>query len=84
MMNRKMVDAVLSMGEYNRFSKGIYGWVGFKTKWLEYENIERPAGKTKWAFWLCPFGDYGFFNGDFDIIVPNGRFYGLCEIISVN
>lgn len=50
-MNRKMVDAVLSMGEYNRFTKGIYGWVGFTTKWFEYENIERVAGETKWSFW---------------------------------
>lgn len=50
-MTRKMVDAVLSMGEYNRFTKGIYGWVGFKTKWFAYENIERVAGETKWSFW---------------------------------
>lgn len=50
-MSRKMVDAVLSMGEYNRFTKGIYGWVGFKTKWFEYENVERVAGETKWSFW---------------------------------
>ena len=50
-MSRKMVDAVLSMGEYNRFTKGIYGWVGFKTKWFAYENIERVAGTTKWSFW---------------------------------
>ena len=51
MMNRKVVSAILSMGEYNRFSKGIFGWVGFKKKWLEYENIERSAGETKWSFW---------------------------------
>lgn len=51
LMRRKMVDAILSMGEYNRFSKGIFGWVGFKTKWLEYVNIERVAGETKWSFW---------------------------------
>ena len=51
MMTRPMVDAILSMGEYNRFSKGIYGWVGFKTKWIPYENIERVAGETKWSFW---------------------------------
>jgi glycosyltransferase involved in cell wall biosynthesis len=50
LMNRKMVDAILSMNEYNRFSKGIFGFVGFKTKWLEYENIERCAGVTKWNF----------------------------------
>lgn len=51
LMRRKMVDAVISMGEYNRFSKGIFGWVGFKTKWLEYVNVERVAGETKWSFW---------------------------------
>jgi len=51
LMTRQMVDAILSMKEYNRFTKGIYGWVGFKTKWLEYENIERVKGETKWNFW---------------------------------
>lgn len=51
LMNRKMVNAIIEMGEYNRFSKGIFGWVGFKTKWLAYENIERVAGETKWNFW---------------------------------
>ena len=51
LMNRKVVNAILSMGEYNRFSKGIFGWVGFKKKWLEYENVERAAGETKWSFW---------------------------------
>lgn len=51
MMTRKVVEAILSMGEYNRFSKGIFGWVGFKRKWLEFENVERVAGETKWSFW---------------------------------
>ena len=51
MMTRQMVDAVLNMPEYNRFSKGIFGWVGFQTKWLEYENVERARGETKWNFW---------------------------------
>lgn len=51
LMSRKMVDAILSMGEYNRFSKGIFGWVGFRTKWLPFENVERVAGETKWSFW---------------------------------
>lgn len=50
-MTRQMVNAIISMKEYNRFSKGIFGWVGFKTKWIEFENIERAAGKTKWSFW---------------------------------
>ena len=51
LMSRKMTNAVLSMAEYNRFSKGIFSWVGFKTKWFDYENIERVAGTTKWNFW---------------------------------
>lgn len=50
LMTRQMVEAVLRMKEYNRFSKGIFGWVGFKTKWLDYENVERVAGETKWSF----------------------------------
>lgn len=50
LMTRKMVDAILSVSEYNRFSKGIFSWVGFKTKWLEYQNIQRVAGETKWSF----------------------------------
>jgi len=51
LMKRYVVDAILEMNEYNRFSKGIFCWVGFKTKYLEYENIERAGGKTKWNFW---------------------------------
>ena len=51
MMKRNMCNAVLDMPENNRFSKGIFSWVGFKKKWLEYENIERKAGETKWNFW---------------------------------
>lgn len=51
LMRRQVVDAVLAMGEYNRFSKGIYGWVGYKTKWLSYDNVERAAGSTNWSFW---------------------------------
>lgn len=51
MMTRQMADAILGLAEYNRFSKGLFGWVGFRTKWLEYENIQRVAGKTKWSFW---------------------------------
>lgn len=51
LMTRQMADAILSMKEYNRFTKGIYGWVGFRTKWLEYQNVERVAGETKWSFW---------------------------------
>ena len=51
LMTRQMTDAILSMQEYNRFTKGIFGWVGFKTKWIEYENVERARGETKWSFW---------------------------------
>lgn len=51
LMTRKVIDAVLSVKEYNRFSKGIFGWVGFKTKWIEFENVERRKGETKWSFW---------------------------------
>lgn len=51
MMTRRMVEAVLSLKEYNRFSKGIFSWVGFRTKWLPFENQERVAGETKWSFW---------------------------------
>ena len=51
LMTRQMVDAILSMQEYNRFTKGIFGWVGFKTKWLEFENVQRLRGETKWNFW---------------------------------
>lgn len=51
LMKRKMVDAVLSLSEKNRFSKGLFSWVGFKTKWLSYENVGRSAGNTKWSFW---------------------------------
>lgn len=51
LMTRQVVDAIISMDEYNRYSKGIFSFVGFKTKWLEYENVERVAGETKWSFW---------------------------------
>ena len=51
LMTRQLTDAILSLKEYNRFSKGIFGWVGYKTKWLEYENVQRAAGETKWNFW---------------------------------
>ena len=51
MLSYRAINAVLTMAEYNRFSKGIFGWIGFKTKWLEYENVKRVAGETKWSFW---------------------------------
>ena len=51
LMNRKFVNALLELSEYNRFSKGLFGWVGFRTKWFDYENVERVTGETKWSFW---------------------------------
>ena len=51
LMNRRFADSLLELKEYNRFSKGLFGWVGFKTKWLEFENVERAAGEPKWSFW---------------------------------
>ena len=51
LMKRDMVDAIVEMNEYNRFSKGIFGWIGFRTYWLPYQNVERVAGETKWSFW---------------------------------
>ncbi|MEG0494111.1 MAG: glycosyltransferase family 2 protein [Clostridia bacterium] len=51
LMTRQMVDSILSLHEVSRFSKGIFSWVGYQTKWLEYENVERVAGETKWSFW---------------------------------
>ena len=51
LMTRQFVDAVLSLTEYNRFTKGIFGWVGYRTKWIEFENVARQKGETKWSFW---------------------------------
>ena len=51
LMTRAMVQSVLSLSEYNRFSKGIFAWVGYRTKWIEYENVKRVDGETKWSFW---------------------------------
>ena len=51
LMSRQMVNSILELKEYNRFSKGIFSWVGYETKWLEYKNVERVAGTTKWSFW---------------------------------
>ena len=63
LMKRKMIDAVVAMTEYNRFSKGIFGWIGFKTYWMPFENVERVAGETKWSFWkLTRYAVDGIFN----------------------
>jgi len=52
LMTRQVVDSIISLKEYNRYSKGLFSFVGFETKWLEYENVERVAGETKWSFWI--------------------------------
>ena len=63
LMKRKMVDAIVSMGEHNRFTKGIFSWIGFKTCWLPYENVERVAGETKWSTWkLLKYAINGIIN----------------------
>ena len=63
LMKRRMVEVIVSMGEYNRFSKGIFGWIGFQTYWLPYENKERAAGETKWSFWkLMKYAVEGIIN----------------------
>lgn len=63
LMKREMVDVIVAIGEQNRFSKGIFGWIGFKTKWLPFENVERAAGETKWNFWkLFKYSLDGIFN----------------------
>ncbi len=83
-MSRQMVDAVLSMPEYNRFSKGIFSWVGFKVRYLEYENVERAAGTTAWSFWgLFKYSLEGIFS--FSVApLAIGIFLGLlCCLIAV-
>ena len=63
LMKREMVDAIVAMSEYNRFSKGIFGWIGFRTYWMPFENVERVAGETKWNFWkLTKYAIDGIFN----------------------
>ena len=74
LMKREMVDAIVSMSEYNRFSKGIFGWIGFKTYWLPFENVERVAGTTKWNFWgLFRYAISGIINfSEFPLDVASG------------
>ena len=85
LMTRQMVNAILEMTEYNRFSKGIFAWVGFKTKYLEYENIERSAGQTSWSFWsLFTYsidGIVAFSEVPLDIISILGFFSFLAAIL---
>ena len=87
LMKRKMVDAIVSMGETNRFSKGIFGWIGFKTHWLEYENVERVAGQSKWSFWkLFKYSMEGitnFSDAPLKIASWSGIFFTFISIIAM-
>ena len=77
LMNRAMVDSILSVSEYNRFSKGIFAWVGYDTKWLEFQNVERSAGETKWSFWkLVRYSFDGIINFS-DIPLKISSYLGL-------
>lgn len=78
LMKREMVEAIVSMNEYNRFSKGIFGWIGFRTYWLPYENVERVAGKTKWSFWkLFKYALDGIVNFS-QIPLSIASWFGIC------
>lgn len=85
LMKREMVDAILSMSEYNRFSKGIFSWVGFNTYWIEYENVDRVAGSTSWSFsGLVKYamdGVVNFTNAPLDIATWAGLLFSLIAFI---
>ena len=84
LMRRGMVDAILSLKEYNRFSKGIFGWVGFRTKWIAYENVERAAGDTKWSFWkLLKYSIDGIVNFSQTPLAISSLMGVLCTLLSV-
>lgn len=87
LMKRKMVDSIVAMGETNRFSKGIFGWIGFKTYWLEYENVERAAGQTKWSFWkLFKYsleGITNFSDAPLKIASWSGIFFTFISVIAL-
>ena len=87
LMKRNMGDAVLSMSEYNRFSKGIFEWVGFRTKWLEFENVERSAGKTKWSlkklFFYSMEGITGFSVAPLSLASIMGVLFCLLSFITI-
>lgn len=87
LMKRNMVDAIIELNEYNRFSKGIFGWIGFKTYWYEYENVERCSGTTKWNFWgLFRYSIDGIVNfSQFPLSITSyvGIFTTLLSIISI-
>lgn len=85
LMKREMVDAIVAMDEYNRFSKGIFGWIGFRTYWLPYENVERVAGETKWSFWkLMKYAIDGIVNFSqvpLNIASWSGIFMTFCSFV---
>ena len=87
LMTRQFVNSLLELGEYNRFSKGLYGWVGYRTKWLEFENVERAAGETKWSFWkllLYSFeGIVAFSEAPLAIAALAGVFFCLLAFIFI-
>ena len=85
LMKREMVDAIVAMGERNRFSKGIFGWIGFRTYWLPFENVERVAGETKWSFWkLFKYAIDGIINFSqtpLSIASWSGLMLTLCSVV---
>ncbi len=87
LMTRQMVNSILSMKEYNRYSKGLFSFVGFKTKWLEYENVERVAGETKWSFWKLLIyaldGIIAFSTAPLWIAVFIGVFFCIISFIAI-
>ena len=87
MMTRRMADAILSLQEYNRFSKGIFSWVGFRTKWLPFENQERVAGETKWSFWgllvYAVQGIVGFSTVPLVLVALLGIILCVCSLLMV-
>ena len=87
LMKREVVNAILDLKEYNRFSKGIFQWVGFETKWLEYENIERQKGETSWSFWeLFKYsieGIVSFTTTPLHIATIIGIFFSIIAFLSI-
>lgn len=87
LMTRQVADAILSMGEYNRFTKGIFGWVGYETKWIEFENVERKKGETKWSFWKLLIysleGITSFSTAPLAIAAFMGLFFCLIAFIAI-
>ena len=86
-MTRQMVDSILKVSEYNRFSKGIFSWVGYETKWLEYKNIERQKGQTNWSFWkllvYAMDGIVSFSTTPLYISTITGIIFSILAVISV-